>query len=283
MDAFPHGIIEGYGPRQPHQPQQPHQPRQPRRRPRALSSRLRLANPSLPSPPIASLASHCLSRASLSSPGQVTGFLRALGLSEWADIFLTHRIQGDVMFSLTEPTLAEMGVAKIGDRLYLVDCLQSLYEELTAWKQVRPSGPAGERPSARAPERTSGRADERTSARADERTSGRADERAGGRVGGHTHGGHAHAPGRASRRTHTNTPRTHTHAPRTHQDDMRHSAHIARRTRGTRRTRAPAHSPPLAQRTLHLTQCTVHSTRTTRVPCPRAPICVCHLPPCPNL
>ena len=35
------------------------------------------------------------------------------------------------MFSLTEPVLAEMGVSKIGDRLYLVDCLQSLYEELT--------------------------------------------------------------------------------------------------------------------------------------------------------
>ena len=32
------------------------------------------------------------------------------------------------MFSLTEPTLAEMGVSRIGDRLFLVDCLQSLYE-----------------------------------------------------------------------------------------------------------------------------------------------------------
>ena len=219
MDAFPHGIIEGYGPRQPHQPQQPHQPRQPRRRPRALSSRLRLANPSLPSPPIASLASHCLSRASLSSPGQVTGFLRALGLSEWADIFLTHRIQGDVMFSLTEPTLAEMGVAKIGDRLYLVDCLQSLYEELTAWKQVRPSGPAGERPSARAPERTSGRADERTSARADERTSGRADERTSGRAGEwagtRTAGTRTRQAERAGARTQTRPARTHTRPART--------------------------------------------------------------------
>ena len=55
---------------------------------------------------------------------QVAGFLRALGLAEWTETFLTHRIQGDVMFSLTEVTLAEMGVAKIGDRLYLVDCLQ---------------------------------------------------------------------------------------------------------------------------------------------------------------
>lgn len=68
---------------------------------------------------------------------EVAGFLRALSLTEWTEVFLNHRIQGDVMFSLTEPTLAEMGVSRIGDRLFLVDCLQSLYEELTAWKQKR--------------------------------------------------------------------------------------------------------------------------------------------------
>jgi len=71
---------------------------------------------------------------------EVAAFLRALGLGEWQETFLKHRIQGDIMFSLTEPTLAEMGVSKIGDRLYLVDCLQSLYEELTAWKQAREKG-----------------------------------------------------------------------------------------------------------------------------------------------
>lgn len=71
------------------------------------------------------------------SAREVAGFLRALGLSEWTEAFLTHRIQGDTMFSVTEPTLAEMGVSKIGDRLYLVDCLQSLYEELTAWKSSK--------------------------------------------------------------------------------------------------------------------------------------------------
>jgi len=74
---------------------------------------------------------------------EVAGFLRALGLSEWTEVFLKHRIQGDVMFSLTETTLAEMGVSKIGDRLYLVDCLQSLYEELTAWKQAKEKSMAG--------------------------------------------------------------------------------------------------------------------------------------------
>lgn len=44
-------------------------------------------------------------------------------------------MQGDVMFSLKEETLAEMGMSRIGDRLFLVDCLQALYEELTAWKK----------------------------------------------------------------------------------------------------------------------------------------------------
>jgi len=74
---------------------------------------------------------------------EVAGFLRALGLSEWTEVFLKHRIQGDVMFSLTEATLSEMGVTRIGDRLYLVDCMQSLYEELTAWKQAKESNIAG--------------------------------------------------------------------------------------------------------------------------------------------
>ena len=68
---------------------------------------------------------------------EVVTFLNALGLGEWAENFLTHRIQGDTMFSLKEELLKEMGVAKIGDRLYFIDCLQSLYEELTAWKNAR--------------------------------------------------------------------------------------------------------------------------------------------------
>ena len=64
-------------------------------------------------------------------------WVEALGLHEWAHLFLSHRVQGDVMFSLTEVTLKEMGMARIGDRLFTVDCLQSLYEELTSWKKRR--------------------------------------------------------------------------------------------------------------------------------------------------
>ncbi len=66
---------------------------------------------------------------------EVTKWVRELGQTEWLALFERHRVQGDVMFSLTEPTLKEMGVSRIGDRLYLVDCLQTLYEELTAWKK----------------------------------------------------------------------------------------------------------------------------------------------------
>jgi hypothetical protein len=77
---------------------------------------------------------------------EVAKWVRALGLPEWEGVFTKHRIQGDVMFSLTEQALKEMGVSRIGDRLYIVDCLQSLYEELTSWKkksQVRSPGAPG--------------------------------------------------------------------------------------------------------------------------------------------
>ena len=47
------------------------------------------------------------------------------------------------MFSLSEPALLEIGVSKIGDRLYLVDCLQSLHEEVTSWKTGQGNTRAG--------------------------------------------------------------------------------------------------------------------------------------------
>ena len=64
---------------------------------------------------------------------EVSLWVEALGLAEWKPQFERHRIQGDVMFSLNEPGLVEIGVGKIGDRLYLIDCLQSLHEEITSW------------------------------------------------------------------------------------------------------------------------------------------------------
>ena len=77
---------------------------------------------------------------------EVAHWVSELGLEQWSTTFLAHRIQGDVMFSLKEETLKEMGVERIGDRLYIVDCLQSLYEELTNWKkklESRQFGTAG--------------------------------------------------------------------------------------------------------------------------------------------
>ena len=45
---------------------------------------------------------------------EVSRWVEALGLKEWAQIFTAHRIQGDVMFSLKEDTLKEMGINRIG-------------------------------------------------------------------------------------------------------------------------------------------------------------------------
>ena len=68
---------------------------------------------------------------------EVATWIRALGLPDYYDVLVPHRVQGDVMFSLKETDLAEIGIERIGDRLYIVDCLQSLYEQLTAWKKGR--------------------------------------------------------------------------------------------------------------------------------------------------
>ena len=45
---------------------------------------------------------------------EVSRWVEALGLKEWAQIFTAHRIQGDVMFSLKEDALKEMGINRIG-------------------------------------------------------------------------------------------------------------------------------------------------------------------------
>ena len=49
-------------------------------------------------------------------------------------------MQGDVIFSLTEQNLAEMGVDKVGDRLLITDITQTLYEQITAWGQQQVTG-----------------------------------------------------------------------------------------------------------------------------------------------
>ena len=60
--------------------------------------------------------------------------LKAVNLGEYMELFVEHRIQGDVLFSLTEENLREMGVGKVGDRLLITDIAQTLYEQITGWQ-----------------------------------------------------------------------------------------------------------------------------------------------------
>ena len=62
-------------------------------------------------------------------------------LGEYIDLFVEHRIQGDVIFSLTEENLKEMGVDKVGDRLLITDITQTLYEQITGWQQQQVKQP----------------------------------------------------------------------------------------------------------------------------------------------
>ena len=61
--------------------------------------------------------------------------LKAVNLGEYMELFVEHRVQGDVLFSLTEENLKEMGVGKVGDRLLITDITQTLYEQITGWQQ----------------------------------------------------------------------------------------------------------------------------------------------------
>ena len=58
------------------------------------------------------------------------------------ELFVEHRVQGDVLFNLTEENLKEMGVDKIGDRLLITDITQTLYEQVTGWQQQEVSTPS---------------------------------------------------------------------------------------------------------------------------------------------
>ena len=63
--------------------------------------------------------------------------LKAVNLGDYMELFVEHRIQGDVLFSLTEENLREMGVGKVGDRLLITDITQTLYEQITGWQAQR--------------------------------------------------------------------------------------------------------------------------------------------------
>jgi len=63
--------------------------------------------------------------------------LKAVGLEEYMELFVEHRVQGDVIFNLTEENLREMGVDKVGDRLLITDITQTLYEQVTGWQEQK--------------------------------------------------------------------------------------------------------------------------------------------------
>ena len=63
--------------------------------------------------------------------------LRAVGLEEYMELFVEHRVQGDVIFNLSEENLKEMGIAKVGDRLLITDITQTLYEQITGWQATQ--------------------------------------------------------------------------------------------------------------------------------------------------
>ena len=44
-----------------------------------------------------------------------------MGLGEHGDAFKRHNLQGDVIFLLLESHLQELGMLKIGDRLYFME------------------------------------------------------------------------------------------------------------------------------------------------------------------
>lgn len=67
--------------------------------------------------------------------------LKAVGLGEYMELFVEHRVQGDVLFNLTEENLKEMGIEKVGDRLLIADIVQTLYEQVTGWQQQQVSKP----------------------------------------------------------------------------------------------------------------------------------------------
>eukprot|EP00908_Phaeocystis_cordata_P019726 Transcript_31326.p1 GENE.Transcript_31326~~Transcript_31326.p1 ORF type:complete len:402 (-),score=195.63 Transcript_31326:109-1272(-) len=67
--------------------------------------------------------------------------LKAVGLEEYMELFVEHRVQGDVLFNLTEENLKEMDIDKIGDRLLITDITQTLYEQVTGWQQGEASVP----------------------------------------------------------------------------------------------------------------------------------------------
>lgn len=59
------------------------------------------------------------------SAKDVGTWLTSLGLGEYAPAFESNKLQGDVIFLLLESHLVDMGMRRIGDRLYFMEACRS--------------------------------------------------------------------------------------------------------------------------------------------------------------
>ena len=64
---------------------------------------------------------------------QLGTWLDALGLGELVAAFQAHNVDGGTVFLLTEDHLKELGFNLVGDRLYFVEVLTQLYDDIVNW------------------------------------------------------------------------------------------------------------------------------------------------------
>ena len=63
-------------------------------------------------------------------------WLDALGLGDLAPNFLAHNVDGGTVFLLTEEHLKELGFNLVGDRLYFIEVLTQLYDDIVNWSSA---------------------------------------------------------------------------------------------------------------------------------------------------
>ena len=70
------------------------------------------------------------------SKHDVATWLGALGLGEHGEAFKMNNLQGDVIFLLLESHLQDLGMKKIGDRLYFMEVLTQLHDAVNSWSKM---------------------------------------------------------------------------------------------------------------------------------------------------
>ena len=70
------------------------------------------------------------------SKHDVATWLGALGLGEHGEAFKMNNLQGDIIFLLLESHLQDLGMKKIGDRLYFMEVLTQLHDAVNSWSKM---------------------------------------------------------------------------------------------------------------------------------------------------